>query len=172
LHKHSGHIGNSIGDSEKYLLTLDMGANINQYTIKRLVKFAYSLKQDEDWVITRVWEEFLREEKKYMTDELRETYFAEYQKFEPFIREQCKYLEAERRKKAILADIHEATARAMINELSEEHLVALPKIFAVKATDAGRVTIEFNSPNCIIDAPSDHLRARLIRRFTNKKHKA
>ena len=49
-----------------------MGANINQYTIKRLVKFAYSLKQDEDWVITLVWEEFLREEKKYMTDELRE----------------------------------------------------------------------------------------------------
>ena len=159
-------------DSEKYLLTLDIGANINQYTIKRLVKFAYSLKQDEDWVITRVWEEFLREEKKYMTDELRETYFAEYQKFEPFIREQCKYLEAERRKKAILADIHEATARAIINELSEENLVALPKIFAVKATDAGRVTIEFNSPSCTINTPLDHLKARVIRRFTNKKHKA
>ena len=149
-----------------------MSATINQYTIKRLVKFAYSLKQDEDWVITRVWEEFLREEKKHMTEELRETYFAEYQKFEPFIREQCKYLEAKRSKKAILADIHEATARAMINELSEEKLVVLPKIFAVKATDTGRVTIEFNSPNCIIDAPLDHLRARLIRRFTNKKHKA
>jgi hypothetical protein len=117
-------------DSEKYLLTLDMSATINQYTIKRLVKFAYSLKQDEDWVITRVWEEFLREEKKHMTEELRETYFAEYQKFEPFIREQCKYLEAE------------------------------------------RVTIEFNSPTCIIDAPVDHLKARLIRRFTNKKPKA
>mgnify|MGYP003457057473 CR=1 FL=1 len=81
MHKHSRHIGNYIVDSEKYLLTLDMGANINQYTIKRLVKFAYSLKQDEDWVITRVWEEFLREEKKHMTEELRETYFAEYQKY-------------------------------------------------------------------------------------------
>ena len=149
-----------------------MGANINQYTIKRLVKFAYSLKQDEDWVITRVWEEFLREEKKYMTDELRETYFPEYQKFEPFIREQCKSLGAERRKKAILADIHEATARSMINELSKENMVALPNIFALKARDTGRVTIEFNSPNCIIDAPLDHLKARLIRRFTNKKHKA
>ena len=149
-----------------------MSATINQYTIKRLVKFAYSLKQDEDWVITSVWEEFLREEKKHMTEELRETYFAEYQKFEPFIREQCKSLGAERRKKAILADIHEATARAMINELSEQGQVDIPKIFAVKATDTGRVTIEFNSPNCIIDAPLDHLRARLIRRFTNKKHKA
>jgi hypothetical protein len=119
-----------------------------------------------------VWEEFLREEKKHMTEELRETYFAEYQKFEPFIREQCKSLGAERRKKAILADIHEATARAMINELSEENLVVLPKIFTVTATDAGRVTIEFNTPNCIIDAPLDHLKARLIRRFTNKKPKA
>ena len=149
-----------------------MSATINQYTIKRLVKFAYSLKQDEDWVITRVWKEFLREEKKHMTEELRETYFAEYQKFEPFIREQCKSLGAERRKKAILADIHEATARAMINELSEENLVVLPKIFTVTATDTGRVTIEFNSPSCTIKAPLDHLRARLIRRFTNKKHKA
>ena len=149
-----------------------MGANINQYTIKRLVKFAYSLKQEEDWVITRVWEEFLREEKKHMTEELRETYFAEYQKFEPFIREQCKSLGAERRKKAILADIHEATARAMINELSEQGQVDIPKIFAVKATDTGRVTIEFNCPSCTIKAPLDHLRARLIRRFTNKKHKA
>lgn len=149
-----------------------MSVTINQYTIKRLVKFAYSLKQDEDWVITRVWEEFLREEKKYMTDELRGTYFAEYQKFELFIREQCKYLEAEHRKKAILADIHEATARAMINELSEQGQVDIPKIFAVKATDTGRVTIEFNCPSCTIKAPLDHLRARLIRRFTNKKHKA
>lgn len=149
-----------------------MSATINQYTIKRLVKFAYSLKQDEDWVITRVWEEFLREEKKHMTEELRETYFAEYQKFEPFIREQCKSLGAERRKKAILADIHEVTARATINELSEEGQVDIPKIFAVKATDTGRVTIEFNCPSCTIKAPLDHLRARLIRRFTNKKHKA
>jgi hypothetical protein len=107
-----------------------------------------------------------------MTEELRETYFAEYQKFEPFIREQCKSLGAERRKKAILADIHEATARAMINELSEQGQVDIPKIFAVKATDTGRVTIEFNSPSCTIKAPLDHLRARLIRRFTNKKHKA
>lgn len=149
-----------------------MSATINQYTIKRLVKFAYSLKQDEDWVITRVWEEFLREEKKHMTEELRETYFAEYQKFEPFIREQCKSLGAERRKKAILGDIHEATARATINELSEEGQVDIPKIFAVKATDTGRVTIVFNCPSCTIKAPLDHLRARLIRRFTNKKHKA
>ena len=149
-----------------------MSVTINQYTIKRLVKFAYSLKQDEDWVITRVWEEFLREEKKHMTEELRETYFAEYQKFEPFIREQCKSLGAERRKKAILADIHETTARVIMNELSEQGQVDLPKIFAVKATDTGRVTIEFNSPSCTIKAPLDHLRARLIRRFTNKKHKA
>lgn len=149
-----------------------MSVSINQYTIKRLVKFAYSLKQDEDWVITRVWEEFLREEKKHMTEDLRETYFAEYQKFEPFIREQCKSLGAERRKKAILADIHEATARATINELSEDGHVDIPKIFAVKATDTGRVTIEFNCPSCTIKAPLDHLRARLTRRFTNKKHKA
>lgn len=149
-----------------------MSVTINQYTIKRLVKFAYNLKQDEDWVITRVWEEFLREEKKHMTEDLRETYFAEYQKFEPVIREQCKSLGAERRKKVILADIHEATARAMINELSEQGQVDIPKIFAVKATHTGRVTIEFNSPSCTIKAPLDHLRARLIRRFTNKKHKA
>ena len=65
-------------DSEKYLLTLDMSASINQYTIKRLVKFAYSLRQDEDWVITRVREEFLREEKKHMTDDLQKEYFTEY----------------------------------------------------------------------------------------------
>ena len=149
-----------------------MSVTINPYTIKRLVKFAYSLRPDENWVITRVWEEFLREEKKHMTEELRETYFAEYQKFEPFIREQCKSLSAERRKKAILADIRETTARVIMNELSEQGQVDLPKIFAVKATDTGRVTIEFNSPSCTIKAPLDHLRARLIRRFTNKKHKA
>ena len=149
-----------------------MSVTINPYTIKQLVKFAYSLKQDENWVFIKVFEELILEEKKHMTDELREKYFAEYQKFEPFIREQCTYLEAERRKKAILADIHEATARAMINELSEQGQVDLPKIFAVKATDTGRVTIEFNSPSCTIKAPLDHLRARLIRRFTNKKHKA
>lgn len=145
-----------------------MSVTINQYTIKRLVKFAYSLKQDEDWVITRVWEEFLREEKKYMTDELRETYFAEYQKFEPLIREQCKSLGAERRKKAILADIHEATARAMINELSRQGLVHLPKIHAIRGDAKGRVEVRFESPHCTINAPLDHLRSRLIRRFENK----
>lgn len=56
--------------------------------------------------------------------------------------------------------------------MTEENLVVLPKIFTITATDAGRVTIEFNSPTCIIDAPLDHLKARLIRRFTNKKPKA
>ena len=48
-----------------------MSVTINPYTIKRLVKFAYSMKQDEEWVISRVWDELMREERKHMTDELR-----------------------------------------------------------------------------------------------------
>ena len=105
-----------------------MNVTINPYTIKRLVKFAYSLKPDENWVFIKVFEELIREEKKHLTDDLRKAYLTEYRKFYPLIKEQLKILETERRKKAILADIHEATARAMINELSEQRQVDIPKL--------------------------------------------
>ncbi len=142
-----------------------MSFTINPYTIKRLVKFAYSLNQDENWVFVKVWEELVREEMKHMSDELRKEYHAEYQKFLPFIREQCRILETESRRRAILSDINSATARAMINELSQQGLVHLPKIYAIKGNDKGRVEVRFESPHCTINAPLDHLRARLIRRF-------
>ncbi len=147
-----------------------MSVIINTYTIKRLVKFAYSLKQDEEWVITRVWDELMREERKRMNDDLRKEYHDEYRKFIPFIREQYVILETGRRKKAILSDINSATARAMINELSEQGIVHMPKVFAIRADENGRVEVRFESPNCSIKAPLDHLKARLIKRFMNNKH--
>ena len=145
-----------------------MSVTINPYTIKRLVKFAYSLKQDENWVFIKVFEELIREEKRHLTDDLRNAYLAEYRKFYPLIREQLKILETERRKKAILSDINSATARAMINELSQQGLVHLPKIHAIRGDAKGRVEVRFESPYCTINAPLDHLRSRLIRRFGNK----
>ena len=148
-----------------------MSVTINPYTIKRLVKFAYSLKQDENWVFIKVFEELILEEKKHLTDDLRKAYLTEYRKFYPLIREQLKILETERRKKAILSDINSATARAMINELSQQGLVHLPKIHAIRGDAKGRVEVLFESPHCTINAPLDHLRSRLIRRFGNKTHK-
>ena len=146
-----------------------MSVTINPYTIKRLVKFAYSLKQDENWVFIKVFEELIREEKKYLTDDLRNAYLAEYRKFYPLIREQCNILETERRKKAILSDINSATARAIVNELSQQGLVHLPKIYAIKGNDKGRVEVQFESPHQTINAPLDHLRARLLRRFSKAR---
>lgn len=143
-----------------------MSVTINPYTIKRLVKFAYSLKQDEDWVLIKVWEELVREEMMQMSDELRKEYQAEYQKFHLYIREQCTILETERKKKSILCEMNSATARAMINGLSQQGLVHLPKIYAIKGNDKGRVEVRFESPHQTINAPLDHLRARLIRRFS------
>ena len=145
-----------------------MSVTINPYTIKRLVKFAYSLKQDENWVFIKVFEELILEEKKHLTDDLRNAYLTEYRKFYPLIREQLKILETERRKKAILSDINSATARAMINELSQQGLVHLPKIHAIRGDAKGRVEVRFESLHCAINAPLDHLRSRLIRRFGNK----
>ena len=145
-----------------------MSVTINPYTIKRLVKFAYSLKQDENWVFRKVFEELILEEKKHLTDDLRKAYLTEYRKFYPIIREQLKILETERRKKAILSDINSATARAMINELSQQGLVHLPKIHAIRGDAKGRVEVRFESPHCTINAPLDYLRSRLIRRFGNK----
>ena len=145
-----------------------MSVIINPYTIKRLVKFAYSLKQDENWVFIKVFEELILEEKKHLTDDLRKEYLTEYRNFYPLIREQLKILETERRKKAILSDINSATARAMINELSQQGLVHLPKIHAIRGDAKGRVEVRFESPHCTINAPLDHLRSRLIRRFGNK----
>lgn len=145
-----------------------MSVTINPYTIKRLVKFAYSLKQDENWVFRKVFEELILEEKKHLTDDLRKAYLTEYRKFYPLIREQLKILETERRKKAILSDINSATARAMINELSQQGLVHLPKIHAIRGDAKGRVEVRFESPHCTINAPLDYLRSRLIRRFGNK----
>lgn len=113
-----------------------MSVTINPYTIKRLVKFAYSLKQDENWVFIKVFEELI--------------------------------LETERRKKAILSDINSATARAMVNELSQQGPVHLPKIHEIRGDAKGRVEVRFESPHCTINAPLDHLRSRLIRRFGNK----
>lgn len=145
-----------------------MSVTINPYTIKRLVKFAYSLKQDENWVFRKVFEELILEEKKHLTDDLRKAYLTEYRKFYPLIREQLKILETERKKKAILSDINSATARAMINELSQQGLVHLPKIHAIRGDAKGRVEVRFESPHCTINAPLDYLRSRLIRRFGNK----
>ena len=145
-----------------------MSVTINPYTIKRLVKFAYSLKQDENWVFRKVFEELILEEKKHLTDDLRKAYLTEYRKFYPIIREQLKILETERRKKAILSDINSATAIAMINELSQQGLVHLPKIHAIRGDAKGRVEVRFESPHCTINAPLDYLRSRLIRRFGNK----
>ena len=145
-----------------------MSVTINPYTIKRLVKFAYSLKQDENWVFRKVFEELILEEKKHLTDDLSKAYLTEYRKFYPLIREQLKILETERRKKAILSDINSATARAMINELSQQGLVHLPKIHAIRGDAKGRVEVRFESPHCTINAPLDYLRSRLIRRFGNK----
>lgn len=147
---------------------LKMSVTINPYTIKRLVKFAYSLKQDENWVFIKVFEALILEEKKHLTDDLRKAYLTEYRKFYPLIREQLKILETERRKKAILSDINSATARAMINELSQQGLVHLPKIHAIRGDAKGRVEVRFESPHCTINAPLDYLRSRLIRRFGNK----
>ena len=147
---------------------LKMSVTINPYTIKRLVKFAYSLKQDENWVFIKVFELLILEEKKHLTDDLRKAYLTEYRKFYPLIREQLKILETERRKKAILSDINSATARAMINELSQQGLVHLPKIHAIRGDAKGRVEVRFESPHCTINAPLDYLRSRLIRRFGNK----
>ena len=147
---------------------LKMSVTINPYTIKRLIKFAYSLKQDENWVFIKVFEALILEEKKHLTDDLRKAYLTEYRKFYPLIREQLKILETERRKKAILSDINSATARAMINELSQQGLVHLPKIHAIRGDAKGRVEVRFESPHCTINAPLDYLRSRLIRRFGNK----
>ena len=129
-----------------------MSVTINPYTIKRLVKFAYSLKQDENWVFIKVFEALILEEKKHLTDDLRKAYLTEYRKFYPLIREQLKILETERRKKAILSDINSATARAMINELSQQGLVHLPKIHAIRGDAKGRVEVRFESPHCTINA--------------------
>ena len=148
-----------------------MSVTINPYTIKRLVKFAYSLKQDENWVFIKVFEALILEEKKHLTDDLRKAYLTEYRKFYPLIREKLKILETERRKKAILSDINSATARAMINELSQQGLVHLPKIHAIRGDAKGRVEVRFESPHCTINAPLDYLRSRLIRRFGNKTRK-
>lgn len=146
-----------------------MSIVIDKYTIKRLVKFAYDLKQDLNWVVIRVWEELIREEKRHMTDGQRKEYLAEYRKYYPFIEEQCILLENERRKKAILSDITAETAKAMIRELAEQGIADLPESYTVRGTDIGRVAVYFQSPSCTINAPLDHLRARLIRRFPNKK---
>lgn len=147
-----------------------MDITINKYTIKRLVKFAYHQKRDEDWVVIRVFEELIREENRHMTETLRNKYLAEYQKFIPFIREQCKLLEAECRKKILLSDMTTATAKGMITEMAEQGLIDLPKNYTVSGTDTGRVTIRFESPGCIIKAPLDHLKGRLIKRFPNNHH--
>ena len=150
-----------------------MSVTINPYTIKRLVRSVYSMKHDESWVSAKVWEglireEMLRDKMSHMTDDLRKEYHAEYQRFLPFIREQCRILETEGRRRAILSDINSATARAMINELSQQGLVHLPKIHAIRGDAKGRVEVRLESLHCAINAPLDHLRSRLIRRFGNK----
>lgn len=56
--------------------------------------------------------------------------------------------------------------------VEDDSLIHLPKIYAIKGDDKGRVEVRFESPHQTINAPLDHLRARLIRRFSsNKKHK-
>ena len=146
-----------------------MSVTINPYTIKRLVTFAYSMKQDEEWVISRVWDELMREERKHMTDELKKEYQSEYQKFHSYIREECSLLGIERRKKELLSDISAATAKSMIEDMVKQGIINIPKNYTIRGTDIGRVVIYFHSPQCKINVPLDYLKARLIRRFPNKR---
>lgn len=52
----------------------------------------------------------------------------------------------------------------------DDSLIHLPKIHAIRADDKGRVEVQFESPHQTINTPLDHLRARLIRRFSSKKN--
>ena len=65
-------------------------------------------------------------------------------------------------------EIKHALEYMMINELSQQGLVHLPKIHAIRGDAKGRVEVRFESPHCTINAPLDYLRSRLIRRFGNK----
>ena len=93
----------------------------------------------------------------------------EFDKLVPFIIEQCEEIEAEKRKKQILTDMAVATARGMIEDMVSQGLIDIPKDYVIRGTDIGRVVLYFHSPKCTINTPLDYLRARLIRRFPNKR---
>jgi hypothetical protein len=71
----------------------------------------------------------------------------------------------------LLSNITEATGRGMIEQIKEEEGLEIPKISCIRGTDKGRVIIYFDEIDEKINCPIDYLRARLIRRFANKRRK-
>lgn len=71
----------------------------------------------------------------------------------------------------LLASITTSTAKGMIEQIINEEGLDVPKICSIRGTEKGRVILYFEELDEKINCPLDYLRARLIRRFANKRRK-
>ena len=92
----------------------------------------------------------------------------EFERFIPLIDEEIEKLTAQKRKGNILAEMVVSTAKGIIDDLRQTGAADIPGFSAIRGTDKGRVIIYFRTTEKI-NAPLDHLRARLVRRFKNDK---
>jgi hypothetical protein len=71
----------------------------------------------------------------------------------------------------MVCSITAATAKGMIEQIITEEGLDVPKICSIRGTEKGRVILYFEELDEKINCPLDYLRARLIRRFANKRRK-
>lgn len=74
---------------------------------------------------------------------------------------------AETARDNMLCDVYAATAKGIVEQLREEG-VKIPEISCFRGTANGRVILYISDSDEKINSPMDHLRERLIRRFSQK----
>lgn len=121
---------------------------------------------DRNAVIKRLWD-WLSSYGKEDTEELRQAFDEAMPRIHAYIDETISTVAREN----MLCSITAATAKGMIEQIISEENLDVPKISCIRGTDKGRVILYFDELDEKINCPIDYLRARLIRRFANKRRK-
>lgn len=121
---------------------------------------------DRNAVIDRLWH-WISQWHKEETEMYRKAFDEQMPKIHAYIDEVISEVAREN----MLCSITAATAKGMIENIIREEGLEVPEISCIRGTDKGRVILYFDELDEKINCPIDYLRARLIRRFANKRRK-
>lgn len=140
-----------------------MDDKINLYTVKRLTLEFYRHYQTREDTIQAVRDNIFHYHVKSTGETARE-----FESLIPFMNEIMDSADTEKSKRRILASLVASTAQGIIDSLVSEGVVEIPEIADLRGTANGRVIICFKDMDMMINAPLDHIKARLIRKFSSK----
>jgi len=140
-----------------------MDDKINRYTVKRLTLEFYRHYQTREDTIQVVRDNIFHFHVKYTEETARE-----FESMIPFMNEMMDIADTEKSKRRILSSIVASTAQGIVDSLVSEGVIEIPEVADIRGTANGRAIICFKDMDMTINAPLDHIKARLIRKFSSR----